>query len=1008
MDTLIRLSSAEWSPVVLLALLGVMYVTLSVKTRSATTSTRTMRIRRPGWIARHRARGGITHKRDRVGVGYTSATRSVHLSPKELAGHGALFGGPGSGKTSALQLFIEACAGRMPVVVVDPKGSPALEETVREHGGIVWTLDGKVPADLLDPRPWQVPDLLLEAEDYAADARVYRDAAHQRALWAAWSLALDGRPMDLAELRRRLDREVLSRILSLHRDRDQRVADWVQRLEHQYGGVEDSGARGLDRALGTLLDGVALRGSLKHCAHAIRLEDVVDTDGLVLFKLDAAEYPHATRKIASWVLLGMGRVVRNLVTSQPPAALLLVDEVGALGSSARHLRGLVGRAREAGLAVVLATQGPSDLEAVDPALLAQTLQDTAWQLAFRQGSPQDAERMQALFGQHYVVDESWSSDGRVTKRHVERPRVAIDEWMNSLHPGDAWLRVAPVDRGWRQERVRVALPQPPDRKQVSETAKEKSTDTKESRASMTTASSAGEQQGGRLSLVAADDQQALPPEPPDCPAELRSKMGEDVLRQVNRQEVSRRRELGACLIWTGATLGNGKYGRLYDPSLKRSDAAHLVVWRRVFGVIPAGKVVEHLCGNGLCQRPDHLRLTTRERPVRSVHGDDVAAAVWTQVVGREDPRGCWTWTGTVLTTGAGYGRAYDPRLRSTRLVHRLVYELLVGPIPDGLTIDHLCANTRCVNPSHMELTSAAENTRRARQRVRTSAEPSESPEAVQRFAVAFFAGIDRTTVQPKRLSLAELATLLSRFEVLQDKRRGRCWSPTAYVAGHTTRGNAGVESVSCLVFDCDRVPPDPKRLEGVYWLGHTTWSHTPQAPRWRVIIPLARPVPARQWTDVWRRARASLCPEADPACKDPSRAYWLPSHDGGVSAKTRRHEAPLLDPWTLPELPVEPRPKAPGLSRTPVSRDRRRSEAYMAQVLDNLASVQPGGRNAALNHAAWTLGHWVAAGALEQGEVEDALYAAAERNGLLADDGPRQTWATIRSGLSKGLIVMNS
>jgi hypothetical protein len=62
-------------------------------------------------------------------------------------------------------LLVEASVGRVPVVIVDPKGSPALEETVRAHGGIVWTLDGKVPADLLDPRPWQVPHLLLEADD---------------------------------------------------------------------------------------------------------------------------------------------------------------------------------------------------------------------------------------------------------------------------------------------------------------------------------------------------------------------------------------------------------------------------------------------------------------------------------------------------------------------------------------------------------------------------------------------------------------------------------------------------------------------------------------------------------------------------------------------------------------------------------------------------------------------------------------------------------------------------
>ena len=77
----------------------------------------------------------------------------------------------------------------------------------------------------------------------------------------------------------------------------------------------------------------------------------------------------------------------------------------------------------------------------------------------------------------------------------------------------------------------------------------------------------------------------------------------------------------------------------------------------------------------------------------------------------------------------------------------------------------------------------------------------------------------------------------------------------------------------------------------------------------------------------------------------------------------------------------------------------------MEKVIDELAKAPPGSRNNALNHAAWTLGHWVAAGALEQGEVEDALFAAAERNGLVSDprDGPRKTWATIRSGLSAGL-----
>jgi hypothetical protein len=82
--------------------------------------------------------------------------------------------------------------------------------------------------------------------------------------------------------------------------------------------------------------------------------------------------------------------------------------------------------------------------------------------------------------------------------------------------------------------------------------------------------------------------------------------------------------------------------------------------------------------------------------------------------------------------------------------------------------------------------------------------------------------------------------------------------------------------------------------------------------------------------------------------------------------------------------------------------EHRRGDAYTDNVIVDLEGVPPGGRNNALNHAAWTLARWIAAGALKQSDIEDALYSAAVRNGLLADDGQRQCWATIRSGLSAG------
>jgi hypothetical protein len=72
--------------------------------------------------------------------------------------------------------------------------------------------------------------------------------------------------------------------------------------------------------------------------------------------------------------------------------------------------------------------------------------------------------------------------------------------------------------------------------------------------------------------------------------------------------------------------------------------------------------------------------------------------------------GCWLWTGKSKTQH-GYGM-FKSQGR-TVYVHRATYEALVGPIPEGLVIDHLCRTPPCCNPAHLEPVTYSENTLRA-------------------------------------------------------------------------------------------------------------------------------------------------------------------------------------------------------------------------------------------------------------------------------------------------------
>lgn len=75
-----------------------------------------------------------------------------------------------------------------------------------------------------------------------------------------------------------------------------------------------------------------------------------------------------------------------------------------------------------------------------------------------------------------------------------------------------------------------------------------------------------------------------------------------------------------------------------------------------------------------------------------------------------DEGACWIWTGS--RKPAGYGQMMNQG--KCLYVHRVVYELLVGPIPPKMQLDHLCRVRECCNPDHLEVVTNAENGQRGK------------------------------------------------------------------------------------------------------------------------------------------------------------------------------------------------------------------------------------------------------------------------------------------------------
>ena len=118
---------------------------------------------------------------------------------------------------------------------------------------------------------------------------------------------------------------------------------------------------------------------------------------------------------------------------------------------------------------------------------------------------------------------------------------------------------------------------------------------------------------------------------------------------------------------------------------------------------------------GRCAEPSHLTVFSRiavagvlamvGAGVFAMPGPNTLDDFWARV-DKNDASGCWTWQGTL---NHGYGMF--KLAGKWRYVHRLAYELLIGPIPKGLILHHKCLNPRCVRAGeHVILATRRQNT----------------------------------------------------------------------------------------------------------------------------------------------------------------------------------------------------------------------------------------------------------------------------------------------------------
>jgi type IV secretory pathway TraG/TraD family ATPase VirD4 len=460
-----------------------------------------MAFRAARWVTRRSATRRKAGAANAIVLGVDQDGRTVEVTERELSAHGLMLGASGSGKTTTLlTILTEQIRQGRPVVAIDMKGSPEFARRLADAAAAagrpfkLWTPDGpsfwnplqhgnatELKDKLIATERFTEPHYQRAAERYVQTALQVLQAAHP------------GRPPTLDEVVTLMDpRRLPAALRGLPPELTDRVQDYLSGLTPD----QHSAIRGLQSRLAIITESstgrflappatgdAAAAGELADApaAAAGELADVrraLSGEEVALFSLNSSRYGQLSAQLGTLLVQDLisasGSRLDELARGrQLPRATIAIDEYSGIGSD--HVIALFARGREAGLAVLVATQEMADLDRAGRAVRDQVLGNTAFKLALRQDVPESAHTVAQMAGTEQRWEETRQIGGSIftgypprgTRRETERFVVHPNE-IKTLRTGEAVL-ISKL-RGGKARKIRV---RPPERRDAGPDRRDK-------------------------------------------------------------------------------------------------------------------------------------------------------------------------------------------------------------------------------------------------------------------------------------------------------------------------------------------------------------------------------------------------------------------------------------------------------------------------------------------------------------------------------------------------------